>query len=247
MLSTSVVRSVVIVLVMLVLTSVGGLVSGYSEPDDLGIEGDEIMSSYSRAVQLAFERASDLDSYSNQVLSQTEDWLVVTRVPIDKHEFTVASPDSSEQAPILRGAYIWGFEDSQTSLARLQLSFDMGEIESFSPMVEKQQQPRLVPNDPEFGSQWHLSNTGQTNGVSGEDANVTSVWDSYTGFGVVISVIDDGLDYNHSDINPHYSSELSYDWCDDDSDPMPSSWNGHGTAAAGVAAAAGNNLSLIHI
>ncbi|HIG38867.1 MAG TPA: furin, partial [Candidatus Poseidoniales archaeon] len=34
---------------------------------------------------------------------------------------------------------------------------------------------------------------------------------------------------------------LSYDWCDDDSDPSPSSWNGHGTAVAGVAAAVGNN------
>ena len=240
-LSTSVVRSVVIVLVMLVLTSVGGLISSASEPEDLSFEGDDIMSTYSRSVQLAFGRVSDLDSYSDQVLSQTEDWLVVTGVPIDKHELTMALPDRSEPAPILKGAYIWGFDNPQTSLARLQLSLDSGEIESFSPLVERQHQPRLVPNDPDFTSQWHLRNTGQTNGVAGEDANVTSVWDSYTGSEVVISVIDDGLDYNHSDINPHYSAELSYDWCDDDSDPMPSSWNGHGTAAAGVAAAVGNN------
>ena len=37
------------------------------------------MPSYSRAVQLAFDRVSDLDSYTDEVLSQTSEWLVVTR------------------------------------------------------------------------------------------------------------------------------------------------------------------------
>ncbi len=240
--STSGVRTVVIVLVMLILTPIGGVVSGSSDSESIRIEGDPIMPSYSRAVQLAFDRVSDLDSYQKEVLEQTVNWLVVSRVPIDKHEFTIAAPDDSRPAPILIGSYIWEFDDSISAVSRLQLSLNAGEIESFSPMVEKQQYPRLVPNDPEFSSQWHLRNTGQTSGgVFGEDANVTSVWDNYTGSGIVISVIDDGLDHNHSDINQHYSPELSYDWCNDDGDPMPSSWNGHGTAAAGVAAAIGNN------
>ena len=35
-----------------------------------------------------------------------------------------------------------------------------------------------------------------TNGTVGEDANVTGVWDSYNGSGVIISVIDDGVDHS---------------------------------------------------
>ena len=236
-------RSVVIALVMLVLSPFGGVVSGSSEPpEELRIDGEEMMPSYSRAVQLAFNRVSDLDSYSDEVLAQTDDWLIVTRVSIDMHMLTKARPSSSEAAPILSGAYIWTFEDSSEAVKRLESSLKAGEIESFSPMVEKQQQPRLTPNDTDFSSQWHLSNTGQTSGgVAGEDANVTTAWDTYTGSGVIISVIDDGLDHNHSDISPHYSPVYSYDWCDDDNDPSPSSWNGHGTAVAGVAAAVGDN------
>ena len=117
----------------------------------------------------------------------------------------------------------------------------IGHIESFSPLIERQQFPRDNPNDPEFSSQWHLDNTGQTSGLSGEDINATDVWDNYRGEGIVISIVDDGLDHQHPDINGNYDANYSYDWCNDDSDPAPNSWNGHGTAAAGVAAAVGNN------
>ncbi len=241
--SSSGVRSVVIVLVMLILTPFGGVVADSSElPEELRIEGDEIMPSYSRAVQLAFDRVSDLDSYTDEVLSQTSEWLVVTRVPMELHHLTKASPDTSEEAPILPGAFIWNFDNPEEAIKRLKFSLELNEIESFSPMIEKKHQPRLVPSDTEFDEQWHLSNTGQTSGgVVGEDINVTSTWDTYTGRGVIISVIDDGLDHNHSDISPHYSALYSYDWCDDDTDPSPSPWNGHGTAVAGVAAAVGDN------
>ena len=54
-------------------------------------------------------------------------------------------------------------------------------------------------------------------------------------------MVDDGLQWNHTDIQPHYSSAHSYDWCNDDGDPTPSGFNGHGTSVAGVAGAVGNN------
>ena len=46
--------------------------------------------------------------------------------------------------------------------------------------------PAYIPNDTYFGTQWHLNDT------SGFDAdiNVTSVWDDYTGNGVVVGIID---------------------------------------------------------
>ena len=235
-------RTALAVLIILLFAPFGGVVAGSAgQPVDLGIEGDEILPTYSRAVQLAFERVGDMSGYSEEDLSGTHEWLVVTRVPIDKHPWTKAAPESSESAPILRGAYIWQFEYPLRSIPLLQQSLEAGEIESFSPLVEKKQNARLAPDDTEFAAQWHLENTGQTNGLPGEDANVTDTWDTYTGSGVVISVIDDGLDHEHSDLQPHYSALFSYDWCDDDGDPSPTGWNGHGTAVAGVAAAVGNN------
>ena len=103
---------------------------------------------------MAFERVSDLDSYSEEALTQTTDWLVVTSVPLEMHHLTKASPDASEAAPILSGAYIWSFDNPTDAVKRLEISLEASEIESFSPLVEKKQQPRLVPSDTEFGSQW---------------------------------------------------------------------------------------------
>jgi len=235
-------RTALAVLLVLLIAPLGGVVSGSpGVPVDLEIEGDEIMPTYSRSVQLGFNRVEDLSQYTEEQLSETNEWLVVTRVPIHKHSWTKAAPELTEPAPILRGAYIWHFEEPLKALPQLQKSLDAGEIESFSPLVEKKQNPRFAPNDLHFDDQWHLQNTGQTNGVSGEDANVTDAWDDYTGAGVVISVVDDGLDHAHADLSPNYSPHFSYDWCNDDNDPSPTSWNGHGTAVAGVAAAVGDN------
>ena len=47
-----------------------------------------------------------------------------------------------------------------------------------------------------------MRNYGQTSGTQGEDANITSVWNPYTGNGIIISVVDDGLDKDHPDISP---------------------------------------------
>ena len=228
--------------VMLLFSSIAGVSSGdYVDEGDDEIVHDPIIPTYSIAVQLSLKRAEDLNSYSHEQLDSTNEWLVITGMEMGSHLSSKARPDNTERAPILEGAYIWEFTDPTRSMDSLRDSLVSGEIESFSPLVVKQQYPRFVPNDPEFPAQWHLSNTGQTNGVSGEDSNITGAWDNYNGSGVVISVVDDGLDKDHPDISPHYSSLLSYDWCNDDTDPTPSSFDGHGTSAGGVAAAAGHN------
>jgi len=234
------VRDAIVVLFILLATPLGTSLAQH--PEERAIEDDvpEMMPHYSRAVQLAFDRVADLEKYQGDVLSETVEWLVVTGIPVEQHSITAASPDETEESGLM-GAYIWTFNDPSKALFRLSNSADIGQIESFSPIIEKQQYLRYEPNDPDFDEQWHLNNTGQTGGVSGEDANVSGAWEKYDGTGVVISVIDDGLDHNHSDIMPHYTPTFSYDWCNDDPDPSPSSWNGHGTAVAGVAAAVGNN------
>lgn len=110
------------------------------------------------------------------------------------------------------------------------------------PLLARGHQEKLVPNDPFFSSQWHLLNTGQNGGVAHIDLNLTNVWNNYRGAGVVIGVVDDGLQYAHPDLAPNYVGSLSYNFNDGNSDPAPNpATDVHGTPVAGLAGARGNN------
>ncbi len=79
------------------------------------------------------------------------------------------------------------------------------------------------------------------------------VWEStdtsgvpVTGEGIVVAVIDTGIDCSHPDlgggIGPAYKVIGGYDFINDDSDPMDD--NGHGTHVAGIVAANGEILGV---
>jgi proprotein convertase subtilisin/kexin type 2 len=102
----------------------------------------------------------------------------------------------------------------------------------------------LIPNDPMFGEQWHLNNTGQAGlggaaGLAGEDLNVTTAWNHATGTGVRIAVLDDGLDITHEDFSivPGKSWDYRVNAYGDPS----SATSSHGTSCGGLAAAKGQN------
>ena len=183
---------------------------------------------YSPAVRAAFARVSELSQYSIDEQQSVTQWVVV-------------SPNvMGEAAPLLADAYLidMDFSSGASEFAKLQYE---GKIEVAYPLIEKTMTKKWIPNDANFDDQWHLQNTGQTGGNAGEDANITTAWDDYRGNGVVIGIVDDGLDWNHADLDNYYEDTLDYDYCDNDGDPSPSYYDGHGTSAAGVAAAVGNN------
>ncbi|MEF8729709.1 MAG: S8 family serine peptidase [Accumulibacter sp.] len=94
-------------------------------------------------------------------------------------------------------------------------------------------------NDPLLASSyWYLGDaSGLVNG-----ANVVRVWDDYRGAGVIVAVIDDGVEYTHPDLVANYRSDLDYDTRDLDADASPGdSSDRHGTTVSGVIAAALNN------
>ncbi|KAM5304496.1 neuroendocrine convertase 2 isoform 2-T2 [Glossophaga mutica] len=103
-------------------------------------------------------------------------------------------------------------------------------------------------NDPLFTKQWYLINTGQADGTPGLDLNVAEAWElGYTGKGLTIGIMDDGIDYLHPDLASNYNAEASYDFSSNDPYPYPrytDDWfNSHGTRCAGeVSAAANNNI-----
>ena len=100
-------------------------------------------------------------------------------------------------------------------------------------------------NDPRLEEEWYIHNVGQTSGPAKFDSKVYDVWQrGYTGKGVVLSVLDDGMDHTHPELKDNYDPEASTDLNGRDSDPFPNdsnSYNAHGTKCAGTIAAKANN------
>ncbi|XP_067842304.1 PC3-like endoprotease variant B [Heptranchias perlo] len=103
-------------------------------------------------------------------------------------------------------------------------------------------------NDPMWPAQWELHNTGQTNGPKGFDINVMPAWKkNITGSGVVVTIIDDGVDHTNTDLKKNYDPNASFDFndhFDNEHDPVPNfaiGSNGHGTKCAGEVAMDANN------
>ncbi len=126
-------------------------------------------------------------------------------------------------------------------------------------------QNRAVPNDPLYNNQWQYNNTGQSGGTVGADIDMDEAWDIATGgltpMGdtIVVAVIDDGINVNHSDFgtNRWYNhAEIPNDGIDNDNNGYVDDFLGwdsyndddsvegtgsHGTPVAGIVGAKGNN------
>ncbi|MCX8155477.1 MAG: S8 family serine peptidase [Verrucomicrobiae bacterium] len=101
---------------------------------------------------------------------------------------------------------------------------------------------KWLPNDPRFPQQWHLLNTGQNGGTPGVDLHLTNIWEKVRGAGIVLAVVDDGVELSHRDLRDNAAAALSYDYLDEDADAGPTLFSDtHGTQVAGVAAARGHN------
>lgn len=101
-------------------------------------------------------------------------------------------------------------------------------------------------NDPLWNRQWYIHDTRSSPDLPELDHRVTKVWDmGFTGKGVTVTIMDDGLEWNHTDLVQNYAPEASYDFNDDDGDPSPrydpQDLNNHGTRCAGEVAMAANN------
>ncbi|XP_072236574.1 furin (paired basic amino acid cleaving enzyme) a [Leuresthes tenuis] len=104
----------------------------------------------------------------------------------------------------------------------------------------KKRDINVEPSDPKYRDQWYLDNGNH------RDLNAKAAWQlGYTGKGVVVSILDDGIEKGHPDLMQNYDPDASYDVNDGDPDPQPRytqlNDNRHGTRCAGEVAAVANN------
>ena len=96
--------------------------------------------------------------------------------------------------------------------------------------------------DPLYGCQWHLKNTGQLGGTSGEDINVEGVWaGGNMGAGINVAVVDVRLDLIHEDLSSNTDATRSHLY------GAPGGSSGtlsHGTQVAGIVAARDNSIGV---
>ncbi|WP_194838046.1 S8 family serine peptidase [Nocardia sp. XZ_19_369] len=100
-------------------------------------------------------------------------------------------------------------------------------------------------NDPLFGKQWGLT-----------QIKATQAWSTSTGAGVVIAIVDSGVDLDHPDLQGKLVPGATFTGCPDGQRPCGNGdWKGpdgvgstidvHGTHVAGIAAAAtGNGIGI---
>jgi subtilisin family serine protease len=125
-----------------------------------------------------------------------------------------------------------------------------------------------IPNDPRFGEQWSLRNTGQAvfgqHGLAGADERATGAWDLGTGSpNVKVAVVDTGISFTHpdlagniwtnageipgngidDDLNGYTDDIHGWDFDGQDNNPTDTSDvdQGHGTFVSGIIGAEGNN------
>ena len=126
-----------------------------------------------------------------------------------------------------------------------------------------------LTEDPYQGYQWALENNGSNlNGVSGApaqtpdaDIDAADAWPHATGSGVVVAVIDSGVDFSHPDLtnsqwtnpgelcgngvdddaNGYVDDCHGWDFGYEDSTPFNPGANAHGTHVAGIIAAESGN------
>jgi thermitase len=142
------------------------------------------------------------------------------------------------------GAYVFRTSADPATLARVVSRSRLVDYAEVNKILTTQ----ATPNDPLFGDEYGLNNTGQTGGTSDADIDAPEGWDAAglgafpsTG-GVKVGIVDTGIDQTHPDLAgktagcaTSYNSGLAIinGVCADD--------NGHGSHVSGTISANTNN------
>lgn len=100
--------------------------------------------------------------------------------------------------------------------------------------------PSFIPNDTYYDLLWGMENSKDN------DINASSAWDIQMGSGVVVAVIDTGVQTSHPDLTGQFVA--GYDFYNNDSSVYDGPDDDHGTHVSGtIAAIANNNEGVIGV
>lgn len=191
--------------------------------------------------RIAIANAANLNKYTPEELAKTREWVVWVTPGQSSSDLAqqIAAQDKGATGYI-PNTYTWEFPEDISADEVMQRLNSVRGVELYYPLVPVEsellsdplvQQPGNLnptyplsdPNDPNLRNflnsyQWHL----RTGVNPTADANVTAAWNLAKGNGVVIGIVDDGLDFTHLDLRDRYRADLSWDFNENDENPSPS-------------------------
>jgi len=200
------------------------------------------------AVLNSFARVSDLSQYSQEELAATTQWVVLAELGSNLEQLGLdAGFNVESETGVLPGSYTIDTDnvDSDALIAALSESEI---VDYFYPLVPSEFNTLSLPDDPYLKNQWNLINFGQQvgspdfqfiRGKVDEDINIEGAWDSVTGNGVQIGIVDTSIQQDHPDLVDNIRSDLAVNIAGGSLGTGADA--AHGTAVAGIAAGVGNN------
>ena len=205
---------VLLIFVSSIVTNFVNLEVKYETEEIIEVDYPECGPSYlSTNVKNAFLKKINTKDYLDSDLYKLKNWiLIINNNHCHQHLesiFDLSRVDSYHTVSIIKGSWSLNFQTGDVAYSVLNEWEKSGKLWGFYPDRSSSIELRYEPNDPFYDSQWYLDNYGQNDGTSGIDINPQEVWDNYTGEGIVIGVIDDGVDYNNPDLSPNFLNSSS--------------------------------------
>ncbi|MCT7997214.1 SBBP repeat-containing protein [Laspinema olomoucense] len=155
-------------------------------------------------VRGAVDRAGNLDNYEEEELAVNTEW-VVWFAPNDYIDASqVANLLGAEvlrETGHIDNTYVWKFTEAITAAEVQQKLQDLVGGDFAYPLIPIElKKPQFIPTDPGLNDQWHLEDTDEVNGNPSQGANAINAWNWATGKGVVIGIVDDGVQQDHPDL-----------------------------------------------
>ncbi len=233
---------------------IASLVASAVSYDSSTPEGRAAM--WDREIENAFQFSANLSNYTQQQIDGASSWVVRTNPGITPEQLSAATGLSVTGAyGNLANSYYVATAGVASSSDLISLLDASPAVDLFYPNVAWQTEGQSLPNDPYLQYQWHLISTEQlvtqpsdpnsetVRAAPGADINVTGAWDrGYTGRGVIVGVIDGGVQTNHPDLAANMRTDIDFDFLGNDNNPSPlDPTDFHGTAVASLIAGVGNN------